>query len=74
MNKRYHGNIMTDEEREKLAMITVLARGMNIGLKGIVKYLHGKYGIGRLINFDENYVSIENLEDANRTIFVNGMH
>jgi TnpA family transposase len=68
VNKRYHGNIMTDEEREKLAMITVLARGMNIGLKGIVKSLHGKYGIGRLINFDENYVSIENLEDANRTI------
>ena len=68
MNKSYHGNILTDEDREKLTMITVLARGMNIGLKGIVKSLHGKYGIGRLINFDENYVSIENLEDANRTI------
>jgi TnpA family transposase len=68
VNKSYHGNILTDEDREKLAMITVLARGMNIGLKGIVKSLQGKYGIGRLINFDENYVSIENLEDANRTI------
>jgi TnpA family transposase len=49
-------------------MITLLARGMNIGLKGIVKSLQEKYGIGRLINFDENYVSIENLEDANRNI------
>jgi len=68
VNKTYHGNILPDEEREKLAMITVLARGMNIGLKGIMKSLQGKYGIGRLINFDENYVSIENLEDANRTI------
>jgi TnpA family transposase len=68
VNKSYHGNILTDEERGKLAMITVLARGMNIGLKGIVKSLQGKYGIGRLISFDENYVSIENLEDANRTI------
>ena len=68
VNKTYHGNILPDEEREKLAMITVLARGMNIGLKGIIKSLQGKYGIGRLINFDENYVSIENLEDANRTI------
>jgi TnpA family transposase len=68
VNNSYHGNILTDEDREKLGMITVLARGMNIGLKGIVKSLQGKYGIGRLINFDENYVSIENLEDANRTI------
>jgi TnpA family transposase len=68
VNKTYHGNILPDEEKEKLAMITVLARGMNIGLKGIVKSLEGRYGIGRLINFDENYVSIENLEDANRTI------
>jgi hypothetical protein len=68
VNKSYHGNSLPDEERKNLAMISVLARGMNIGLKGIVKSLQGKYGIGRLINFDENYVSIENLEDANRTI------
>ncbi len=68
VNKSYHGNILPEEERKNLAMISVLARGMNIGLKGIVKSLQGKYGIGRLINFDENYVSLENLEDANRTI------
>lgn len=61
VNKTYHGNILPDEEREKLAMITVLARGMNIGLKGIMKSLQGKYGIGRLINFEENYLSIEKL-------------
>ena len=41
---------------------------MNIGLQGIAKSLRGKYGIGRLTNFDENYVSIDNLEEANRTI------
>jgi TnpA family transposase len=68
VNKSYHGNILLEEERKNLAMITLLARGMNIGLKGIVKSLQGKYGIGRLINFDENYVSIENLETANQTI------
>lgn len=68
VNKSYHGNILTEEDRKKLALITVLARGMNIGFKGIVKSLQGKYGIGRLISFDENYVSIENLEDANRSI------
>jgi TnpA family transposase len=68
VNENYHGNILPDEDRKNLAMISVLARGMNIGLKGIVKSLQEKYGIGRLINFDENYVSIENLEDANRTI------
>jgi TnpA family transposase len=68
VNDSYHGNILPDEDRINLAMITVLARGMNIGLKGIVKSMQEKYGIGRLINFDENYVSIENLEDANRNI------
>jgi TnpA family transposase len=68
VNTSHHGNILPEKERKNLAMITVLARGMNIGLKGIVKSLQGKYGIGRLINFDENYVSIENLKTANRTI------
>lgn len=68
VNRSYHGNILLEEERKNLAMINLLARGMNIGLKGIVKSLQGKYGIGRLINFDENYVSIENLKTANRTI------
>lgn len=68
VNKTYHGNILPEEERVKLALITVLARGMNIGLKGIIKSFQGNYGIGRLINFDENYVSIENLEEANRAI------
>jgi len=68
VNKSYHGNSLPEEERLKLALITVLARGMNIGLKGFVKSLKGKYGIGRLTNFDENYVSIENLEEANRAI------
>jgi TnpA family transposase len=68
VNKGYHGNTLPEEERTKLALITVMARGMNVGLKGIVKSLHGRYGIGRLINFDENYVSIGNLEEANRAI------
>jgi TnpA family transposase len=68
VNQSYHGNRLPDEEIKKIAMITVLARGMNIGLKGIVKSLHGSYSIGQLINFDKNYLSIENLEEANRTI------
>lgn len=68
VNSSYHGNILPEEERTKLALITVLARGMNIGLKGMVKSLQGKYGIGRLTNFDENYVSIGILEEANRAI------
>jgi TnpA family transposase len=68
VNQSYHGNSLPDEERAKVALITVLARGMNIGLKGIVKSLHGSYTIGQLINFDKNYLSIENLEEANRTI------
>jgi TnpA family transposase len=68
VNKSYHGNSLSEEERTKLALITVLARGMNIGLKGIAKSIQEKYSIWRLINFNENYVSIENLEDANRTI------
>jgi hypothetical protein len=45
VNKSYHGNILPEKERKNLAMITLLARGMNIGLKGIVKSLQGKYGI-----------------------------
>jgi TnpA family transposase len=68
VNQSYHGNSLPDEERKKVAMITLLARGMNIGLKSIVKSLHGSCSIGQLINFDKNYVSIENLETANRTI------
>jgi len=68
VNKNYHGNILPEEERTKLALITVLARGMNIGLKGIAKSIQEKYSIWRLINFNENYVSIENLEGANGTI------
>jgi TnpA family transposase len=68
VNESYHGNTLPDEDRKNLAMISILAKGMNIGLKGIVKSIQDKYGIGRLINFDENYVSIENLEDANRNI------
>ena len=52
VNQSYHGNSLPDEEIKKIAMITILARGMNIGLKGIVKSLHGSYSIGQLINFD----------------------
>jgi hypothetical protein len=68
VNKSYHGTILPEEERTKLALITVSARGMNIGLKGIAKSIQEKYSVWRLINFNENYVSIENLEEANRTI------
>jgi hypothetical protein len=39
VNKSYHGNSLPEEERSKLALITILARGMNIGLKGFVKSL-----------------------------------
>lgn len=67
-NTYYHGHILTEKERQRLAMATVLARGMNIGLKGIVKALDAEYTIGRLTNFDENYVSIRNLRDANYSI------
>lgn len=57
VNASYHDNILPEEEQTRLALTTVLARGMNIGLKGIVKSLQGTYGIGRLTNFDDNYVS-----------------
>lgn len=41
---------------------------MNIGLKGIERAIENDYTIDQLKNFDENYVSIENLEAANRAI------
>jgi hypothetical protein len=48
----YHGNSRSEEERTKRALITVLARGMNIGLKGIAKSIQEKDSIWRLINAD----------------------
>jgi TnpA family transposase len=68
LNPSYHGRLLSDDERRNLAMATTLALGMNIGLKGFVDALPEDYTIGKLTNFFENYVSIENLEAANRAI------
>ena len=68
VNPTYHGHILSDEKRQELALVTILARGMNIGLKGIAKAAEGEYTIGQLTNFDENYISIENVEASNRLL------
>ncbi len=67
-NPRYTGNVLSQSQHEIWALGVILAKGMNIGIKGIVKTLKGDITIGKLENFYNNYVSLENLENASRNI------
>jgi len=63
-NPFYTGHLISEMDNEKLCLGAILAKGMNVGLKGIVRALGDDLTIGRLTNFYDNYVSMENLTDA----------
>ena len=59
------GRRLPDEQRHRLAMAVILARGMNVGVPQMSTLLGRWYTIGRLTNFDESYVTIKSLKRAN---------
>jgi len=63
-NPIYTGHLISEVDKEKLCLGVILAKGMNVGLKGIVRALGDDLTIGRLTNFYDNYVSIKNLTDV----------
>ncbi len=62
------GRYLNEEARARLALAVVLSRGMNIGIRSMSTLLGRWYTLGRLQNFDENYGTLRNFQDANRTL------
>lgn len=62
------GRRLPDEQRCRLAMAVVLARGMNVGVPQMSTLLGRWYTVGRLTNFDESYLTIKSLKRANGTL------
>jgi len=62
------GQRLSKDQRTRLALTIILARGMNIGITQMASLLGRWYTIGRLTSFDECYVNIRNLEMANKII------
>jgi TnpA family transposase len=62
------GQRLSTDQRTRLALTIVLARGMNIGITQMASLLGRWYTIGRLTSFDECYVNVRNLELANKII------
>lgn len=56
------------EQRVSLALAVVLARGMNVGIVQMATLLGRSYTLGRLQNFDDNYVIMANLQQANKKL------
>ena len=56
------------DQRISLAMAVVLARGMNVGIVQMSTLLGRSHTLGRLQNFDDSYVTIENLLEANKRL------
>lgn len=66
--RRGRGQRFSSDQRIRLALAVVLARGMNVGVTQMASLLGCWYTIGRLTNFDENYATIRNLEQANKIL------
>lgn len=63
--ERVRGRHLLDEQRRRLALAVVLARGMNVGVPQMSTLLGRWYTVGRLTNFDESYLTIKSLRLAN---------
>ena len=59
---------LSSDQRLRLSLAVILARGMNVGIAQMSTLLGRWYTIGRLTNFDEGYMTVRNLQEANRIL------
>jgi TnpA family transposase len=59
---------LASEDRVRLALAAILARGMNVGITQMASLLRGEVTLGSLTNFDENHLTAKTLQESNRIV------